>query len=64
VQSSVINSFHVIVYHDGTYMLSGIKSIPRNVVIQLTDIFIILPDRSNNENWFLITFGLYFFVLI
>jgi hypothetical protein len=40
-----INSvFHAIVCHEGiNHVLMGINIIPRNVLVQLIDIFIILP---------------------
>jgi hypothetical protein len=53
---SFINSiFHIIVCREGiNHILTGINIIPRNVLVQLIDIFVILVDVSNTENKFII----------
>jgi hypothetical protein len=61
--SSVLNSlwnfinsvFYAIVCREGiNHILIGINVIPRNVLVHLIDIFIILVDGSNTENKFAI----------
>jgi hypothetical protein len=67
--SSVLNSlwsfsnnlFHAIVWREGiNHILIGINMIPKNVLVQLIDIFMILVDGSNTENKFAIIFSLIF----
>jgi hypothetical protein len=46
---------HAIVCREGiNYILMGINIIPRNVLVQLIDIFMILVDGSITENKFVI----------
>jgi hypothetical protein len=55
---SFINSiFHAIVCREGiNHIVIGRNMIPRNVLVQLIDIFIILVDGSNTENRFTVIF--------
>jgi hypothetical protein len=50
----VIDSFHAILCRDGiNHIPSGISNIPRHILAQLIDKFMILADGSNTENRFI-----------